>query len=160
MASRATKRRQFSPIGSISTSTEPSGRCRILTYVLNGLGPVVSWLAPWQRYSPFYQYAEHDPLRHGFSFAAAAVSSLTIAALLGVALIGVRSARRGEITVTDARTPSLEPVVVGVDSSTAARAAARWAAAVAEKQGTTLHLVHVLPPPPVCLLYTSPSPRD
>ncbi|UNN01758.1 universal stress protein [Rhodococcus opacus] len=58
--------------------------------------------------------------------------------------------------MTDARTPSLEPVVVGVDGSTAARAAARWAAAVAEKQGTTLHLVHVLTPPPV--FYTEPRP--
>lgn len=98
-------------------------------------------------------------MRHGFSFAAAAVSSLTIAALLGVALIGVRSARRGEITVTDARTPSLEPVVVGVDSSTAARAAARWAAAVAEKQGTTLHLVHA-PPPPVSYAEPRPLPSE
>ncbi|WP_016884294.1 MULTISPECIES: ABC transporter permease subunit [unclassified Rhodococcus (in: high G+C Gram-positive bacteria)] len=60
----------------------------ILAYVLNGLGPVVSWLAPWQRYSPFYQYAGHDPLRHGFSLAAASVSALTIAVLLGVALVG------------------------------------------------------------------------
>lgn len=56
--------------------------------------------------------------------------------------------------MTDARTPSLEPVVVGVDGSTAARAAARWAAAVAEQRGTTLHLVHVLPPPP--LFYAEP----
>jgi ABC-2 type transport system permease protein len=60
----------------------------VLAYILNGLGPVVSWLAPWQRYSPFFQYAGHDPLRHGFSFAAASVSALTIAVLLAVALIG------------------------------------------------------------------------
>ena len=58
--------------------------------------------------------------------------------------------------MTDAGTPSLAPVVVGVDDSAAARAAAHWAAAVAERQGTTLHLVHVLPPHPV--FYTEPRP--
>jgi nucleotide-binding universal stress UspA family protein len=58
--------------------------------------------------------------------------------------------------VTDARTRSLAPVVVGVDGSVAARGAARWAAAVADKQGATVHLIHVLPSPPV--FYTEPRP--
>ena len=60
----------------------------VLAYVLNGLGPVVSWLAPWQRYSPFYQYAGHDPLRHGFSITAAVVSLATISVLIAVAMVG------------------------------------------------------------------------
>jgi len=60
----------------------------VLAYVVNGLGPVVSWLAPWQRYSPFYQYAGHDPLRHGFSLPAALVSLATVAALIVAATIG------------------------------------------------------------------------
>ncbi|RZL83285.1 MAG: universal stress protein [Rhodococcus sp. (in: high G+C Gram-positive bacteria)] len=58
--------------------------------------------------------------------------------------------------MTDARAPSLEPIVVGVDGSTAARAASRWAAVVAEQHGTTLHLVHVLPPRPA--FYAEPRP--
>ncbi|MFZ2172984.1 MAG: ABC transporter permease subunit [Rhodococcus sp. (in: high G+C Gram-positive bacteria)] len=60
----------------------------VLAYVVNGLGPLVSWLAPWQRYSPFFQYMGHDPLRQGFSFAAAAVAFATVLALFTLALAG------------------------------------------------------------------------
>ncbi|SED94948.1 MULTISPECIES: universal stress protein [Rhodococcus] len=58
--------------------------------------------------------------------------------------------------MTSTWTPPLEPVVVGVDNTAAARAAARWAGAVAEQMGTTLHLVHVLPRAPA--FYAEPRP--
>ncbi|MGW0176407.1 ABC transporter permease subunit [Rhodococcus sp. NPDC003322] len=62
----------------------------VLAYVVNGLGPVVSWLEPWQRFSPFFQYAGHDPLRNGLSVPAVLVSLGTVAVLLAVALPGFR----------------------------------------------------------------------
>jgi ABC-2 type transport system permease protein len=57
----------------------------VLAYIVNGLAPVVSWLQPMQKLSPFYQYAGHDPLRHGLSMAGVAVALLTIAALTATA---------------------------------------------------------------------------
>ncbi len=60
----------------------------VVTYLVNGLGPMVSWLEPLQRYSPFFQYVGHDPLRTGVSGPAAAVAALTIAVLVAVAVWG------------------------------------------------------------------------
>jgi ABC-2 type transport system permease protein len=57
----------------------------VLAYIVNGLAPVVSWLQPVQKLSPFYQYAGHDPLRHGVSVAGVVVALFTIAALTAVA---------------------------------------------------------------------------
>ena len=39
----------------------------VVAYLVNGLGPMVSWLEPVQELSPFYQYIAHDPLRNGVS---------------------------------------------------------------------------------------------
>lgn len=50
------------------------------------------------------------------------------------------------------------PVVVGVDASRRARAAALWAAIEAELRGVELYLVHSSPPPPSTAV-TVPSPR-
>ncbi|HET8594860.1 MAG TPA: ABC transporter permease [Intrasporangium sp.] len=59
----------------------------VLAYVVNGLGGLVSWLQPFQKVSPFYQYAGHDPLRAGVSWVGIAVAAGTIALLvLGGAL--------------------------------------------------------------------------
>lgn len=60
----------------------------VLAYVVNGLGPIVSWLEPWQKFSPFYQYAGHDPLRNGLSVPAVLVSIGTVVLLVVVALFG------------------------------------------------------------------------
>lgn len=60
----------------------------VVTYLVNGLGPMVSWLEPFQRYSPFFQYVGHDPLRTGVSGPAAAVAVLTIAVLVAAAVWG------------------------------------------------------------------------
>jgi ABC-2 type transport system permease protein len=65
----------------------PAGAA-VLGYVVNGLAPVVGWLRPVRRLSPFYQYAGHDPLRHGLSWPAVAVAVLSILALAGLAVAG------------------------------------------------------------------------
>ncbi|MBE1494066.1 ABC-2 type transport system permease protein [Amycolatopsis lexingtonensis] len=62
----------------------------VVAYVLNGLGPIVSWLRPAQKISPFYQYIGHDPLRTGVSLAAVLVAVLTTAVLAAVTVAGFR----------------------------------------------------------------------
>jgi ABC-2 type transport system permease protein len=62
----------------------------VVAYVVNGLAPIVSWLEPVQRLSPFYQYVGHDPLRHGVSWPSVAVAVATIAVLAVVAVVGFR----------------------------------------------------------------------
>lgn len=57
----------------------------VVAYVVNGLGGVVSWLAPVQKISPFYQYLGHDPLRTGVSWPAVVVAVGTVLALAAVA---------------------------------------------------------------------------
>jgi ABC-2 type transport system permease protein len=37
----------------------------VLAYVVSGLGGIVDWLKPLQKYSPFYQYSGHEPLVNG-----------------------------------------------------------------------------------------------
>jgi len=62
----------------------------VLAYVVNGLAPVVGWLEPLQRLSPFYQYTGHDPLRHGVSWSAVLVAGGTILVLAALAVAGFR----------------------------------------------------------------------
>jgi ABC-2 type transport system permease protein len=62
----------------------------VVTYVINGLGPQVSWLEPLQKLSPFYQYIGHDPLRNGISVAGIGVALAEIAVLVAVAVVGFR----------------------------------------------------------------------
>ena len=57
----------------------------VVAYIVNGLAPVVSWLKPAQKFSPFYQYSGHDPLRHGLSWAATLVAISTIVLLAATA---------------------------------------------------------------------------
>ncbi len=62
----------------------------VLAYVLNGLAPIVDWLEPYQKLSPFYQYIGHDPLRHGLSTSSVLVAVATVAVLTAVAVVGFR----------------------------------------------------------------------
>lgn len=62
----------------------------VVAYVVNGLAPIVSWLEPVQKLSPFYQYVGHDPLRHGVSWPSVGVAVATIAVLSLVAVAGFR----------------------------------------------------------------------
>ncbi|WP_027927495.1 ABC transporter permease subunit [Amycolatopsis benzoatilytica] len=62
----------------------------VVAYVLNGLAPVVSWLKPAQKFSPFFQYLGHDPLRNGISAPAILTAVVTVAVLVVVAVLGFR----------------------------------------------------------------------
>lgn len=62
----------------------------VMAYVVNGLGSVVSWLKPAQKFSPFYQYSGHDPLRHGLSWLAILVAVATILVLTAIAVTAFR----------------------------------------------------------------------
>ena len=62
----------------------------VIAYIVNGLASVVSWLEPAQRFSPFYQYSGHDPLRHGISWLAVLVAIATICALAAIAVAAFR----------------------------------------------------------------------
>lgn len=66
----------------------------VVTYLVNGLGPMVSWLEPVQKFSPFYQYSAHDPLRTGMSYPALLVSVVTFLVLVSV---GVRGFARRDL---------------------------------------------------------------
>ncbi len=68
----------------------------VVAYIVNGLAPVVSWLQSAQRFSPFYQYSGHDPLRHGLSWPATVVAASTI---LVLAAIAVACFRRRDVAV-------------------------------------------------------------
>ena len=60
----------------------------VVTYLVNGLGAMVAWLEPLQRLSPFYQYAAHDPLRNGLSWAGVVVALATVVVLVVLAVVG------------------------------------------------------------------------
>lgn len=75
--------------GSLGLSRGVPAVVAVVAYVVNGLGPMVDWLEPLQRFSPFYQYIGHDPLRTGLSGPAIGVSVATIAVLTAVAALGL-----------------------------------------------------------------------
>lgn len=76
--------------GRTGVSRGVPGLVAVLAYIVNALGPMVSWLEPIQKLSPFYQYASHDPLRNGVSGPGVMVALLTIAALVMIAVWGFR----------------------------------------------------------------------
>jgi beta-exotoxin I transport system permease protein len=74
--------------GSVGLSRGVPAVVAVVAYMVNGLGPMVSWLEPLQRYSPFYQYMGHDPLRNGVSGPGVVVAVATIVVLTAVAVWG------------------------------------------------------------------------
>ena len=76
--------------GSAGLSRGVPAAVAVVAYLVNGLGPMVSWLDPVQELSPFYQYIAHDPLRNGVSGHAAAVAVATVVVLIAVAVWGFR----------------------------------------------------------------------
>ncbi|MGZ4625205.1 MAG: ABC transporter permease [Kineosporiaceae bacterium] len=62
----------------------------VAAYVVNGLAPLVSWLEPLQKFSPFYQYGGHDPLRTGISAIGVLVAVATVLVLTALAVAGLR----------------------------------------------------------------------
>ena len=58
----------------------------VIAYLINGFGTSVSWLSPLRKFSPFFQYVGHDPIRHGFSWPAITVALATVGVLLFLSL--------------------------------------------------------------------------
>lgn len=57
-----------------------TGALGFLTYIVNALAPMVDWLEPFRKLSPFYYYSAADPLSNGLDLGHAAL-------LLGLALV-------------------------------------------------------------------------
>jgi ABC-2 type transport system permease protein len=81
----------------LSASTGRSGLSRgipgivaVVAYIVNGLAPMVDWLEPLQKLSPFYQYIGHDPLRTGVAGGSVLIAVVTVAVLVAVAVLGFR----------------------------------------------------------------------
>jgi ABC-2 type transport system permease protein len=62
----------------------------VLAYAVSGLGGVVDWLKPLQKYSPFYQYSGHDPLMNGLDWPSVGIAAATVAVLVTAAALGFR----------------------------------------------------------------------
>jgi ABC-2 type transport system permease protein len=73
--------------GSATASRALPAVVAVAAYVVNGLGPLVSWLEPLRPLSPFYQYNGSDPLRTGVDPVAIAISSGTVVALAVLAVV-------------------------------------------------------------------------
>ena len=71
--------------GRVAIARGIAGATAVISYLVNGFAPSVSWLGPLRKLSPFYQYLGHDPIRHGFSVVAVVVAVATVAVLLTVA---------------------------------------------------------------------------
>lgn len=66
----------------------------VAAYLLNGLGPLVTWLEGARKVSPFYAYLGHDPLKNGLSFGFAGV---LIATTIVIAAAGLTIFRRRDL---------------------------------------------------------------
>lgn len=76
--------------GHATASRAVPGVVAVVAYLVNGLGPQVSWLRPVRTLSPFYQFNGHDPLRNGVSTAAVLVAVGTVVVLVAAAVAGFR----------------------------------------------------------------------
>lgn len=76
--------------GSLGLSRAVPVAVAVVAYVVNGLAPMVSWLEPVQKASPFYQYIGHDPLRTGVALGSVAVAVATSGLLALIAVWGFR----------------------------------------------------------------------
>ena len=77
-------------VGHAAASRAVPAVVAVIAYVVNGLAPQVSWLRPFRKLSPFYQFNGHDPLRTGVSAAAVLVAVATVVALVSLAVAGFR----------------------------------------------------------------------
>jgi len=76
--------------GSLGLSRAVPVVVAVVAYVVNGLAPMVGWLEPLQKVSPFYQYIGHDPLRRGVALDSVGVAVVTSVLLATVAVWGFR----------------------------------------------------------------------
>jgi ABC-2 type transport system permease protein len=77
-------------VGHLAASRAVPAVVAVVAYVVNGLAPQVSWLKPLRKFSPFYQFNGHDPLRNGVSTAAVLVAVATVVVLVALAVVGFR----------------------------------------------------------------------
>jgi ABC-2 type transport system permease protein len=71
--------------GRLSVSRAVAGVLAVLAYVINALAPLVSWLESVRKFSPFFQYSGHDPLRSGASIPAIVVTVFSTVVLVAAA---------------------------------------------------------------------------
>ena len=64
-----------------------AGAIGFVSYILNALAPMVEWLEPFRKFSPFYYYNSTDPLGNGLDFGHAAVLLGLTLVFLAVALV-------------------------------------------------------------------------
>jgi ABC-2 type transport system permease protein len=62
----------------------------VAAYVVNALASLVGWLKPLRPLSPFFQYSGHDPLRHGWSPDALAVTVGSTLILVAASVVAIR----------------------------------------------------------------------
>ncbi|HSE72459.1 MAG TPA: ABC transporter permease subunit [Nocardioidaceae bacterium] len=62
----------------------------VVAYLVNGLAPMVDWLEPLQKASPFYWYVGHDPLRTGVDTGSVLLAVGTSVLLFAVAAMAFR----------------------------------------------------------------------
>jgi ABC-2 type transport system permease protein len=67
-----------------------AGALGFLSYIINGLAPLVDWLEPFRKFSPFYYYNAADPLTNGLDFGHAAILLGLAAVFLAVAVFTFR----------------------------------------------------------------------
>ena len=72
--------------GRVATARAVTAAVAVVTYLVNGFAPSVSWLEPAQKVSPFYQYIGHDPIRHGVSLLSVGIAAATAAVLVAAAV--------------------------------------------------------------------------
>lgn len=76
--------------GRVGTSRSIAAVLAVLAYLVNGLAPLVGWLKPIRKASPFFQYIGHDPLRTGASWPALGVTLGSIIVLVGAAVVALQ----------------------------------------------------------------------
>lgn len=67
-----------------------AGAIGFTAYIINGLAPLVDWLEPAQKFSPFYYYNSTNPLGNGLDIGHAAVLAGLALVFLAVALFTFR----------------------------------------------------------------------
>lgn len=73
--------------GQVGLSRGVAAGLAVLAYLVNALAPLVGWLGPIRKASPFFQYLGHDPLRTGVSVVAIAVAAASTAVLVAIAVV-------------------------------------------------------------------------
>ena len=73
-------------VGRVALARGVPSALAVVGYLVNGFGASVSWLEPARKFSPFFQYVGHDPIRAGFSLPAIGVAVTTVLVLVSVSV--------------------------------------------------------------------------